>query len=86
MKLKIKKHFWYYFSFILIQIVGLILVLLTASDKPLRIMVILATSAFYIFWAIMHQKIHHSLTSKIMLEYTLIGIFGITISLFLFNI
>lgn len=78
----IKKHLWYYTSFIVIQLLGLWLVLLTAHDKDLQLAVIAFTSIYYIFWALAHQYFHHHLTPKIITEYVLMGSLGMTVALF----
>lgn len=86
MKAKIKKHFWYYTSFATLQVLGLTLILLTAHNKQLQLMVIIMTTILYLFWSLLHHYIHHSLPAKIVVEYVLIASLGITISLFIFNI
>lgn len=86
MKLRIKKHLWYYVSFIIIQAIGFLLVLFTAANKEIQMTAIILTTMCYILWALAHQHIHHSLTAKIVVEYVLVGSLGITVSLFLFNV
>ena len=82
----IRKHFLYYVLFILLQLVGLVLVLLTAGDKGIQLIAIILTTCTYIVWALAHQYIHHSLTAKIVIEYCLVGALGLTVSLFIFNV
>jgi len=82
---RIKKHFWYYAFFLILQFFGFILVVFTAANKQLQIFALVVTTAIYIAWALLHQQLHHSLTKKIVVEYVLVGVLGLTISLFLFN-
>ncbi len=80
-----KKHLWYYVSFAIIQLLGLLLVLLVAYDKQLQLMAIFITTIFYILWSLAHQYIHHHLNVKIATEYILIGALGLTISFVFFG-
>ena len=86
MKEHASKHLWYYGSLIIILVMGFSLMLYVAPDKPLRLLVVLMTAFSYVCWALLHHHIHHSLTSKVVLEYVLIASFGLTVSLFLFNV
>ena len=86
MKHRLKKHFWYYLSLTIILTLGLVLIVLTAYDKQLQMMVIVMTTIIYVAWSLLHHYLHHSLTVKIVIEYILIASLGLTLSLFLFNI
>jgi hypothetical protein len=79
---KIRKHSWYYGALVVLQVTGLVLVFLSASDKSLQLTFMLLTAALYIFWSLLHQFIHHTLTAKIAAEYVLFGLFGIAITYF----
>ena len=80
-----KKHFWYYMSFLVFQSLGFFLVVFTIYNKQLHLEFIILTTAFYIFWSLLHQYIHHNITTKIVVEYVLIGCLGFTLSLLIFN-
>lgn len=84
MKETIHRHLLYYSIFIGCEFMGLILLLFTAGDKGLQLLVVLSMTLFYLFWTIMHQYIHHNLTFKIVVEYVLIGTLGLALSWFLF--
>ena len=86
MKKHMKQHFWYYFSFVVIQLLGFGLILLTASNRDVQRMMIIGTTCLYAFWALMHQYFHHHLTPKIVVEYMLIGTLGLIVSLFFFGL
>lgn len=82
----IKKHIWFYSSFVAIQLLGLGLVLGVAYDKHLQMMAMFITTFFYMFWALLHQYIHHHLNAKIVTEYVLMGSLGLVVSLFVFSV
>ncbi len=82
MKEKIRKHWLYYAVFILMQVVGLGLLILTGSNKSWQFVVICFMTVCYFVWATAHHYIHHNLTPKIVVEYMLIGILGAVISVF----
>lgn len=80
-----KKHFWFYLSFLVFQIIGYFLVVYTAYDKHIQLSILYITTVFYIFWSLLHQYIHHHINAKIVVEYVLVGFLGLSLSLFLFN-
>jgi hypothetical protein len=77
-----KKHWLYYLTFIAVELCGLLAVFYFAYDKFMRIFVVILMALFYIFWSILHHRIHHDATAKIVIEYILIGILGVVIVLF----
>lgn len=85
MKETMGKHVLYYAVFIGCEFMGLLLLLFTAGEKNLQLLVVLSMTLFYIFWTIMHQYIHHHLMFKIVVEYVLIGSLGLVLSWFLFT-
>lgn len=82
MKDRIRKHAWYYLVFIGFELVGLAFIFLFTYNKPIQMIVLFAMVAFYLLWTILHHKIHHTLTKKIVLEYILIGVLGALALLF----
>jgi hypothetical protein len=82
----IKKHIWFYGSFVAIQLLGLWLVLTVSYDKHLQLMAMFITTVFYMFWALLHQYLHHHLSPRIVTEYVLTGSFGLVVSIFLFGV
>jgi hypothetical protein len=82
----VKKHIWFYGSFIAIQLLGLWLVLVVSYDKHLQLMAMVITTIFYFFWGLFHQYLHHQLTPKIVTEYALMGSLGLVVSLFIFSV
>lgn len=85
MNKKIKKHLLYYFSLLLIFSLGLILTLLSAPNIKLQSIIILLTIIIYVAWGILHHYLSHELTLKIVVEYALIGLLGISILFFVMS-
>ncbi|HZE87554.1 MAG TPA: hypothetical protein VE090_05120 [Methylomirabilota bacterium] len=77
-----KKHLWYYTSFILGELIGLVLLFFFAYDKTLQLLVLFFMTGFYVFWALLHHYFHHDITAKIVIEYVLIGILGMVVVFF----
>ncbi|CAN5129621.1 hypothetical protein BH11PAT1_BH11PAT1_5970 [soil metagenome] len=82
-KLHIKKHHVYYVSMLLMQLLGLYLTYLTSFDSRLQLLVVVMTTFIYIGWALLHHYVEHDLTSKIVVEYILMGALGISVIFFL---
>jgi hypothetical protein len=81
---KISEHAVYYISLVVMFSISFLLAY-SSSDRNLQIGVIVATTFFYVLWGIMHHLMNHDLHAKIVLEYVLIGAFGLTIIFFLLN-
>ncbi len=80
---KTDRHIGYYFSLVSLLILGFLLFLFASPNRQLQMLVFIITTIFYIGWGLLHHKINHDLTVRIMIEYVLIGSLGITIMLFL---
>jgi len=80
---KLQKHFGYYLSLSAILLLGLVLILLTSPNVKLQSLVILLTVFFYVLWGALHHLINHELSTRIMVEYVLIGTLGISIIFFM---
>lgn len=79
---KLKKHTGYYFSLFIILMLGLLLTFLATPNFMFQTIVILMTIFFYVLWGILHHLINHELTVKIVIEYILIGLLGVSILFF----
>jgi hypothetical protein len=82
---KISEHTIYYISLLIILSLGFLLAY-SSSDRSFQIGVIIAITFFYVLWGIMHHLINHDLHTKIVIEYVLIGVFGLTIIFFLLSV
>jgi len=80
---RIKLHLGYYSSLIVILAFGFLLVSLSAPNRGLQILVAAITTFLYVFWGIVHHLINHDLHVKIVVEYVLIGILGLTMIIFI---
>ncbi len=82
---RISEHTIYYASLIIILSLSFLLAY-SSSDRSFQIGVIVATTFFYVLWGIMHHLMNHDLNMKIVIEYILIGAFGLTIIFFLLSV
>ena len=80
---KIKLHFGYYVSLIVMLAVGFLVIYLSAPNRTLQIAAAILTTISYVFWGIIHHLINHDLHTKIVVEYVLIGILGLTMIVFI---
>jgi hypothetical protein len=61
------------------------LVLSAVGNKNLQMAYIVLTTFLYIVWGIVHHYIHHDVHPRIVLEYILMGSFGISVMFFLLH-
>lgn len=81
---KLYKHSAYYISLVVILALGFLLAN-SNSDRGFQIGVVIVTTFFYVLWGIIHHLLNHDLSVKIVIEYILIGLFGLTIIFFLLS-
>ena len=79
---EIGKHHVYTILMFLIIGFGIFLAVQTSYDKSLQILILLLTTCFYVFSGIFHHALEHDISPKIVIEYVLIGVLGMTIVLF----
>jgi len=82
---KISEHIIYYMSLVAILSLSFLLAY-SSPDRAFQIGVVIATTFFYVLWGIMHHLLNHDLNMKIVIEYVLIGMFGLTIIFFLLSV
>ena len=80
---KAKMHLGYYASLCLILAFGFFLVYLLSPNRGLQILIVVLTTIFYVFWGIVHHFLNHDLHLKIVVEYMLIGILGLSMVFFI---
>ncbi len=83
---RISEHGLYYFSLIVILTLAFFLAYSNSYDRSFQIGVVIATTFFYVLWGIMHHLLNHDLHMKIVIEYILIGAFGLTVIFFLLSV
>lgn len=83
---KLLQHGGYYIFLGIILMLGFFAIYINASNKSFQLGTVVAATFFYILWGIMHHLINHDLSLKIVIEYILVGTFGLTIIFFLLNI
>ncbi len=79
---RLSEHSIYYVSLIAILILGFLLAY-SSSNRTFQIGTIIVITFFYVLWGIIHHLMNHDLHAKIVIEYILIGAFGLTIIFFL---
>jgi hypothetical protein len=83
MKKIFKKHIIYYSVQLSLLAAGFILTVLASPNLNIQKITISLTIAAYVAWGIFHHLKNHELTIRIMIEYILIGLFGLSIVFFL---
>lgn len=81
----LSEHVVYYTSLVAILTLSFLLAN-SSSDKNFQIGVIIVTTFFYVLWGITHHLMNHDLHMKIVIEYILIGVFGLTVIFFLLTV
>lgn len=80
---KINEHVAYYISLIAIFALGAFLIYSVTPNKQLQMLIFVIMAIFYVIWGVLHHFINHELSTKIVVEYILIGTLGIGIMFFL---
>jgi hypothetical protein len=80
---KIRSHIGHYIVLLLILGLGFVMAVLASPNKQLQLVAMVMTTFFYIAWGILHHLINHDLTAKIVIEYVLIGSFGLSAVFFI---
>ena len=80
---KINEHIAYYISLIAIFVLGIFLMSSATPNKQLQMFIFVIMAFFYVIWGVLHHFINHELSSKIVVEYILIGALGVAIMFFL---
>ncbi len=78
-----KKHVVYYLFLFFLLAIGVFLGFETKYDRQLQIDAVLLLSLAYATWGILHHMLHHDLTLKIVIEYVLMGLLGVAVTLLL---
>lgn len=85
MLFNLRKHSGYYIVLFIILVLGFLMAYSNISNKAFQVGIIISTTFFYILWGIIHHLINHDLHVKIVIEYILIGAFGLAIMFFLLS-
>lgn len=83
MELEIRKHSWYYAGLVSVALLGLIVLVMSSFDRTMQMSVVVLLSFFYVVWGLLHHYMHHDLHAKIVLEYVLMGVLGVSIAFFI---
>ena len=80
---KINEHVAYYISLIAMFALGIFLISSVTPNKQLQMLIFVIMALFYVIWGVLHHSINHELSSKIVVEYVLVGTLGVAIMFFL---
>lgn len=80
-----KKHITYYTLLFVLLSISMVFVLQNTSDKRIQMTALVLTGFIYTIAGILHHIAEHNLTTKIMVEYVLMGSLGILILLLFFR-
>ena len=83
MKERLKEHIVYYISLFAVLTLGMFIALKMSYNKQTQLLVVVITTFFYVVLGIIHHKANHDLSTKIVIEYVLIGSLAMTIIAFL---
>lgn len=83
MRKKIHDHIPYVLSLVVIVVLGILLAMQFSYSKQAQMLVVVLITFLYVGVGLFHHKENHDLSSKIVVEYTLIGGLGMTIVSFI---
>lgn len=76
------KHVVHYSGLIFLMLLGVGVSIITFYNRQLQMIAVLCTVVLYVLWGILHHHLHHDLSSKIVVEYVLIGALGMVVVFF----
>ena len=77
-----RNHVFYYLSLFIVLSLAALLVFLTPGEQKIHMGVTIFAAGFYVLWAILHHLLHHDLHTKVVIEYVLIAMVGISLVYF----
>lgn len=76
------KHVIHYSGLMVLMFLGIGVSVVTFYNRQLQMIALLCTVVAYVLWGILHHHLHHDLSSKIVIEYVLMGAFGLVVVFF----
>lgn len=76
-----KGHWHYYILLLAIFIAGFVLTIFAGTTKQLQMLFIIMTAFLYVILGVFHHVQDHSITAKVVIEYVIIAMLGISVSL-----
>ena len=77
-----RNHIFHYTIILGIILLGIGLLILLSANKALQFIALIVISFFYLMYGILHHRLEHDLTLKIVIEYILVVF--LVIALFIF--
>lgn len=78
-----RKHLFYYIALALICLLSVILVKALNFSKQEQFFIVVFLGFFYVLWGVLHHILHHNLRLRIFIEYIVIAMFGIAVTVFI---
>lgn len=78
-----KKHWHYYFLLSSLFIVGLSLAAFNGITRQLQLMIVITIACAYCILGVFHHMKEHSINLKIVLEYIIIAMLGVSIAFYI---
>lgn len=79
------KHVFYYLFLFIVLMLSAVAIFLTPGDGKTHMAITIFAACFYVVWAILHHMMHHDLTGKVVIEYVLIAMVGISLVYFVLS-
>ena len=79
--MKNHKHIQHYIPLISLLFAGLFGIILFSYDSAFQTAIVVATSASYIAWGVVHHFIHKDLHLSVFVEYLLVAVLGVVVIL-----
>lgn len=81
----IREHLLYYLALLGILAFGLFLIIFSSPNRTLQMIFLIGLSICYVLVGIVHHLVNHDLVGRIVVEYILIAMLGITAAFFIFR-
>lgn len=81
MKPKSLRHLSHYIVLLLLMVGSLVALIFTSRNILSHTVFLIFITVSYLFWGIVHSAVEKELNSKIVLEYLLLGLLGLTMVL-----
>lgn len=77
-----KHHHWYYIFLLIIFAAAIIVISAFRADKTMQAAILVLISICYVILGIIHHVVHHTITTRIVIEYIAIAVLGTSVILF----
>ncbi|HVZ58962.1 MAG TPA: hypothetical protein VG935_04395 [Patescibacteria group bacterium] len=82
MNIRRESHWFYYLSLLVMEVFAFSLILSAQGNTSLQLRYTMLAAGIYVIWGVVHHGINHTLHKKVIIEYLLMGLLGISIVYF----